>query len=147
MMVSTALAVGVAKKLEIGSIVALLVVGMTLGPRSPMPLLTGHIGEMQAIGEIGVMLLLFAVGLDLQPTRLWSMQYLAQREELQQMGASHVVALAPEGTLSFGHSVLDRLRIPVNQTEAIIGSLKSKDYAALRGIADTEPETTTEPAL
>jgi glutathione-regulated potassium-efflux system ancillary protein KefC len=76
MMGATAVAVAVAKKLELGSIVALLFVGMALGPHSPVPLLTGHIDEMQAIGEIGVMLLLFAVGLDLQPTRLWSMRSL-----------------------------------------------------------------------
>src|SRR5258708_39501737 len=73
MMGAPVVAVAVAKKLGLGSIVALLFVGMALGPHSPMPLLTGHIDEMQAIGEIGVMLLLFAVGLDLQPTRLWSM--------------------------------------------------------------------------
>jgi len=76
MMGATVVAVAVAKKLELGSIVALLFVGMALGPHSPVPLFTGHIDEMQAIGEIGVMLLLFAVGLDLQPTRLWSMRSL-----------------------------------------------------------------------
>ena len=76
MMGATAVAVAVAKKLELGSIVALLVVGMALGPHSPVPVLTGHVGEMQAVGEIGVMLLLFAIGLDLQPTRLWSMRSL-----------------------------------------------------------------------
>src|SRR5215468_5043523 len=76
MMLATAIAVGVAKKLQLGSIVALLVVGMALGPHSPMPLLTGHVDEMQAIGEIGVMLLMFAVGLELQPTQVWSMRRL-----------------------------------------------------------------------
>jgi len=73
---ATAVAVGVAKKLELGAIVALLVVGMALGPHSPMPLLTGHVEEMQAIGEIGVALLVFAVGLELQPTQVWSMRRL-----------------------------------------------------------------------
>src|SRR5262249_8912240 len=73
---ATTIAVGVAKKLELGAIVALLVVGMALGPHSPMPLLTGHVGEMQAIGEIGVTLLVFAVGLDLQPTQVWSIRRL-----------------------------------------------------------------------
>ena len=76
-----------------------------------------------------------------------AVQYLAQRDELQQMGATHVVALGPEGTLSFGHCVLDRLGVAATQTEAILNSLKSKDYAALRGVADSEPQTTTEPAL
>jgi glutathione-regulated potassium-efflux system protein KefB len=76
MMGATAVAVGVAKKLELGAIVALLVVGMALGPHSPMPIFTGQVGEMQAIGEIGVTLLIFAVGLELQPMQVWSMRRL-----------------------------------------------------------------------
>ena len=76
MMGATAVAVGIAKKLELGAIVALLVVGIALGPHSPMPLLTGGVGEMQAIGEIGVALLIFAVGLELQPTQVWSIRRL-----------------------------------------------------------------------
>src|SRR5215470_10761285 len=54
----------------------LLAVGMALGPHSPMPLLKTGVHEMQTVGEIGVMLLLFAIGLDIQPTRLWSMRRL-----------------------------------------------------------------------
>jgi glutathione-regulated potassium-efflux system protein KefB len=75
-MLATALAVGVAKKLELGSTVAMLVVGIALGPHSPKPLFSGHVSEMEAIGEIGVMLLLFAIGLELQPSKLWSMRRL-----------------------------------------------------------------------
>ena len=66
----------VAKKLNLGSIVALLVVGMALGPHSPRPLLTGHVDELQTVGEIGVILLLFLVGLDIKPKRLSSMRRL-----------------------------------------------------------------------
>jgi voltage-gated potassium channel Kch len=62
------------------------------------------------------------------------------------MGARDVVALAPEGALSFGHSVLDRLGVAVTQTEAIINSLKSRDYAALRGAVDIEPGSATQGA-
>ena len=49
---------------------------MALGPHSPLSLLTGHIDQLQAVGEIGVMLLLFVVGLDVQPKSLWSMRRL-----------------------------------------------------------------------
>src|SRR5262245_18929332 len=76
MMLATAFAVGIAKRFELGSIVALLIVGIVLGSYSPKPLFSGHVGELQAIGEIGVMLLLFAIGLDLHPARLWSMRCL-----------------------------------------------------------------------
>ncbi|HXJ36923.1 MAG TPA: cation:proton antiporter, partial [Candidatus Eisenbacteria bacterium] len=73
---ATLLAGSVAKRLNLGSIVALLAVGMALGPHSPRPLLTGHVEELQTIGEIGVMLLLFLVGLDTEPRRLSSMRRL-----------------------------------------------------------------------
>src|SRR5262249_56065491 len=49
---------------------------MALGPHSPRPLLTGHVEELQSVGEIGVILLLFLVGLDTQPQKLSSMRRL-----------------------------------------------------------------------
>jgi glutathione-regulated potassium-efflux system protein KefB len=76
MTTAVVIAGGVAKKLKLGSIVALLAVGMALGPHSPRPLLTDHIDELQAVGEIGVVLLLFLVGLDTYPKRLLSMRRL-----------------------------------------------------------------------
>jgi glutathione-regulated potassium-efflux system protein KefB len=76
MLTATVVAGSVAQKLHLGSIVALLVVGMTLGPYSPRPLLTGHVEELQSVGEIGVILLLFLVGLDTQPQKLSSMRRL-----------------------------------------------------------------------
>ena len=76
MITATVVAGSVAKKLNLGSIVALLVVGMALGPHSPRPLLTGHIEELQTVGEIGVILLLFLVGLETQPGKLSSMRRL-----------------------------------------------------------------------
>ena len=66
----------VAKRFHLGSVIGLLVAGMLLGPHSPVPLFTGHVKELEAVGEIGVMLLLFAIALDLQPSRLWSMRRL-----------------------------------------------------------------------
>lgn len=76
MMVATAMALAVARKLNLGSTVALMAVGMALGPHSPWPLLTSHVAELQAVGEIGVMLLLFVVGLGVRPNSLWSMRTL-----------------------------------------------------------------------
>src|SRR4051812_24540342 len=76
MIVVTAVALGVARKLSLGSIAALLVVGMALGPHSPRPLLTGHVEQLQAVGELGVTFLLFIIGLDTRPSRLWSMRRL-----------------------------------------------------------------------
>jgi glutathione-regulated potassium-efflux system protein KefB len=76
MLTATVVAGSVAQKLHLGSIVALLVVGMALGPYSPRPLLTGHVEALQSVGEIGVILLLFLVGLDTQPQKLSSIRRL-----------------------------------------------------------------------
>jgi Kef-type K+ transport system membrane component KefB len=46
MIAATVVAGSVAKKLNLGSTVALLAVGMVLGPHSPRPLLTGHVEEL-----------------------------------------------------------------------------------------------------
>jgi len=51
MITAVVVASSVAKKPNLGSIAALFVVGMALGPHSPRPLLTGHVDELQAIGD------------------------------------------------------------------------------------------------
>jgi glutathione-regulated potassium-efflux system protein KefB len=71
----TAVAVSIARRLNLGSTLGLLVVGAALGPHSPHPLLgISHVDELQAVGEIGVVLLLFLLGLDIRPSRLWAMR-------------------------------------------------------------------------
>jgi glutathione-regulated potassium-efflux system ancillary protein KefC len=76
MITATVVAGSVAKQLNLGSIVALLVVGIALGPHSPRPLLTAHVEELQTVGEIGVILLLFLLGLETKPEKLSSMRRL-----------------------------------------------------------------------
>jgi len=71
---ASAAAIAIAKRLQLGSVVALLIVGMALGPHSPVPLFTEHIDELKAFGDIGVMLLMFTVGLDTRPQSLWSLR-------------------------------------------------------------------------
>lgn len=76
MITAAVVARGVASRLKLGTTVALLVAGMALGPHSPRPLMTGHVDELQAVGEIGLILLLFVLGLDTQPKHLVSMRRL-----------------------------------------------------------------------
>ena len=61
-----------AKRLHVGSIVALLAVGLIVGPHSPYPIFTAPTEELEGIGQIGVLLLLFAVALEVQPSALWA---------------------------------------------------------------------------
>jgi voltage-gated potassium channel Kch len=66
--------------------------------------------------------------------------YLFQRDELRNMGAAQVVALTPEGTLSFGRSILGELGTEPDDIETIIGSLRADDYASMRDVGGTLPE-------
>jgi voltage-gated potassium channel Kch len=60
--------------------------------------------------------------------------YLFQRDALRRLGATRVIALTPEGTLSFGKLVLGELGITADGTDTIINALRADDYAFLRGI-------------
>src|SRR5499433_94067 len=66
--------------------------------------------------------------------------YLYQRDELREIGAAHVVALMPEGELSFGKSILGELGIRPDSIEPILDSLRAADYASIRGVGGTSPE-------
>jgi voltage-gated potassium channel Kch len=70
-------------------------------------------------------------------TVMAAVPYLFQRDELRNMGATQVVALTPEGTLSFGRSILGELGTKPDDIETIIGSLRADDYASIRDVGGT----------
>ena len=59
------------RHLGLGSIAGLLVAGMIVGPHTPGPYITTHVEELRSFTELGVVLLLFAIGLEIRPLRLW----------------------------------------------------------------------------
>lgn len=72
--------------------------------------------------------------------------YLFQREELRKMGVSKVIALTPEGTLSFGRLVLGELGVGTDDMDTIISSLRADDYASIRGVGGAIPKDAAEDA-
>jgi Kef-type K+ transport system membrane component KefB len=66
------LALLAARPLHVGSIVALLCAGIAIGGDSPFSIVAGHAEQFQAVGQIGVILLVFAVALDVRPGQLWA---------------------------------------------------------------------------
>jgi len=70
-----ALAVTVFRHFGLGSILGLLVSGILLGPHTPGPsIVTGEVDTLRHFTEIGVVLLLFVIGLEMHPRRLWEMR-------------------------------------------------------------------------
>lgn len=70
----TSVAVTLFRHLGLGSILGLLIAGVVVGPHSPGPYVTAHVEDVRHFTELGVVLLMFVIGLEMRPTRLWSMR-------------------------------------------------------------------------
>ncbi|GAB6043250.1 cation:proton antiporter domain-containing protein [Endothiovibrio diazotrophicus] len=70
----TSLAVALFRHLGLGSILGLLVAGVVVGPHSPGPYITTHVEDVRHFTELGVVMLLFLIGLEMKPERLWAMR-------------------------------------------------------------------------
>jgi len=70
----TSVAVALSRHLGLGSVLGLLVAGVVVGPHSPGPYVTAHVEDVRHFTELGVVLLLFVIGLEMKPSRLWSLR-------------------------------------------------------------------------
>ena len=70
---SAVLMVPVAKRLGLGSVLGYLVAGIAIGPAGlKMIGLEGQ--DIMHFAEFGVVMMLFVIGLELEPSRLWRMR-------------------------------------------------------------------------
>jgi len=74
LLVAATAAVALFRHFGLGSILGLLVAGVLIGPHTPGPSVTGHVDDLRHFTELGVVLLLFVIGLELHPKRLWAMR-------------------------------------------------------------------------
>lgn len=81
---ATVIAVPLFKRLGLGSILGYLAAGAAIGPYG-FAMFT-NVEEVRHIAEFGVVLLLFVIGLELQPSRLWRL-----RSEIFGLGATQVL--------------------------------------------------------
>jgi len=73
-LIAATVAVTLFRQFGLGSVLGLLVAGIIVGPHSPGPYATANVDEVRHFTELGVVLLLFVIGLELNPRRLWSMR-------------------------------------------------------------------------
>ena len=71
------------RRLGLGAVLGYLAAGALIGPYG-LKLFTG-VGDIMHTAELGVVLLLFIIGLELQPSRLWNL-----RREIFGLGAAQV---------------------------------------------------------
>ncbi len=73
---ATAVCVILFERLGFGSILGFIVAGVLIGPHTPGPVPVHAVEELQSVAELGVMLFLFTVGLEMRPEKVWSMRRL-----------------------------------------------------------------------
>ena len=74
LLVVASVAVAVFRHFGLGSILGLLVTGVIVGPHTPGPFVTTEVDGVRQFTEIGVVLLLFLIGLEMKPSRLWDLR-------------------------------------------------------------------------
>lgn len=74
LLVVATIAITVFRRFGLGSILGLLVTGILLGPHTSGPVLTTNVEDVRHFTELGVVFLLFLIGLEMHPQRLWAMR-------------------------------------------------------------------------
>jgi glutathione-regulated potassium-efflux system protein KefB len=74
LLTAASISVAIFKHLGLGSVLGLLVAGIVVGPHSPGPYITTHVEDVRHFTELGVVLLLFLIGLEMKPGRLWALR-------------------------------------------------------------------------
>ena len=72
LLLASVLAVPLSRRAGFGSVLGYLVGGLVIGP-SVLGLVSG-VSQIAAVSELGVVMLLFLIGLELRPARLWTMR-------------------------------------------------------------------------
>jgi CPA2 family monovalent cation:H+ antiporter-2/glutathione-regulated potassium-efflux system protein KefB len=100
LLAATAIAVPLTRRAGMGSILGYLIAGVVIGPSGLG--LVSNVGQIADVSELGVVMLLFLIGLELRPHRLWILRKAVFGMGLGQMlptalliaGVAHLAGLA-----------------------------------------------------
>ncbi|MEO5959626.1 MAG: monovalent cation:proton antiporter-2 (CPA2) family protein [Opitutaceae bacterium] len=126
-LLAAVVSVPLAKRFGLGSVLGYLLAGALIGPHV-FNLVGEHSGHVMHFAEFGVVMMLFLVGLELQPTRLWAMRtQLLGLGGLQVLGTTVVFALIGLA-LGFGLrvSLAAGLILAMSSTAIVLQSLQER---------------------
>jgi monovalent cation:proton antiporter-2 (CPA2) family protein len=120
------IAVPVAKRLGLGSVLGYLIAGIFIGP------IFGLVGSetqgIQHIAEFGVVMMLFLVGLELEPRNLWNMRHRLLGLGGFQVGLTTLLVMA--GSMAFGQpwtiALAIGLVLSLSSTAIVLQTLNEK---------------------
>lgn len=130
----TSVAVALFRHLGLGSVLGLLIAGVVVGPHSPGPYVTPQVEDVRHFTELGVVLLLFVIGLEIKPGRLWSL-----RRDLLGLGSLQILLTGLAitlyvslGTDSWRTALLVGLSLSLSSTAFVMQLLHEKGEFASR---------------
>jgi len=126
--------VPIAKRLGMGSVLGYLLAGIIIGPFG-----LGFIGregqDIMHFAEFGVVMMLFLIGLELEPSHFWKMRRLIVGMGTVQLGATAV--LASTGLMLLGFTwqaaLATGLALAMSSTAIVLQSLKEKGLGGTMG--------------
>ena len=134
LLAATSVAVALFSRLGLGSMLGLLVAGIVVGPHSPGPYVTAHVDDIRHFTELGVVLLLFVIGLEMKPARLWSL-----RRELFGLGSLQILLTGAfialyvyMGTAQWSTALLFGLTLALSSTAFVMQLLAERGELASR---------------
>ncbi len=83
---ATAVCVTIFNRLGLGSIVGFIVAGILIGPHTPGLVAATRVDQLHHVSELGIVLFMFIIALELPPRHLWQM-----RKQLLGLGGSQIV--------------------------------------------------------
>jgi CPA2 family monovalent cation:H+ antiporter-2 len=127
------LAVPVATRLGLGSVLGYLMAGILIGP--VLGLVGSETEDLQHFAEFGVVMMLFLIGLELEPRSLWDM-----RRSFVGLGGIQVVgttAAVAAGAMAFGldwrQALAVGLILALSSTAIVLQTLSEKNLMRTRG--------------
>jgi CPA2 family monovalent cation:H+ antiporter-2 len=127
------IAVPLAVRFGLGSVLGYLIAGIAIGP--VLGLVGSETADLQHYAEFGVVLMLFLIGLELDPKGLWDM-----RRKLLGLGGAQVVittAVLAAGSVAIGLSlplsIAIGMTLALSSTAIVLKTLNEKDLMQTNG--------------
>jgi monovalent cation:proton antiporter-2 (CPA2) family protein len=137
---ATAIAVPISRQLGFGSILGYLIAGVVIGP-SGLRLVT-NVNQIESVAELGVIMLLFLIGLEVRPHRLWVLRKAVFGLGLGQMvpsaillaGLAHLAGVAWGGAAVLGAGLAlssTAITLPLLSERQLLSSTAGRDTFAV----------------
>jgi monovalent cation:proton antiporter-2 (CPA2) family protein len=132
-LVAAVVAVPIAQRLGLGSVLGYLIAGVMIGP--VLGIVGAEAADLQHFAEFGVVMMLFLVGLELRPAMLWAMRgQLIGLGGMQVLGSTAMIGAASFALgLTWQQSIAVGMVLALSSTAIVLQTLGEKGWLGTVG--------------